>query len=187
MSHSDDIGKVYKMYVPGLENMPYIGSTFTPLDYRYSLHKSQALIETQNKTMSCVLFENGNEVVIELIESLPGCSKEVLTSRERYWIEQHAECLNKNIPGRTWQERWTKNRGHNLTKHKEWVQANQDHIAEYNEAYKPIKKEKAKERYAEGYGAVRNARKKEKAICDECQKEMNKGSLWTHKTTVHKK
>jgi hypothetical protein len=186
VSHSDGIGKVYKLYVPDLEEFCYIGSTFCPLIYRLQMHKSQAHLTDQTKSAACVMFENNNEPIIELVEALPGCTKEILIARERYWIEQYPNCLNKNIPGQTWQERWAKNRDRNLAKHKEWVEANQEHIAAYNEAYKPIKKEKAKERYAEGYGVIRNARKKEQVECPECKKIMNKGSLWTHKNSVHK-
>jgi len=186
MSHSDGIHKIYKLFVPGLDEMPYIGYTNCPLSHRLSLHKSQALIPEQNKTKACVLFEEDNEVVIELIEELDDdATKDEIDARERHWIEQYPECLNRNIPGRKWAERHLANREHNLTRMKTWREANKEHVLAYNETIKPIRREKDKERYANGYGEARNAKKKEKAKCDICDKEMNKNSIWTHKKSVH--
>ena len=165
------LGKVYKLFVPGLDEMPYIGSTFKTLEWRLSKHKYSALNqETSRPCRSSILFEEGNDVVIELIEELRDATKETLQSRERHWIEQYPECLNKVIPGR---------------KHKEWLQDNKEHILEYNKARLSISREKEKERYANGYGDIRNAKKKEKAKCDICNKEMNKNSISTHKKSVH--
>ena len=178
-------GKVYKLYVPGIDEMPYIGSTFETLEVRFSKHKNSALYPTQTKTRACVLFEEGNEVIIELLEILEDATKEELEARERHWIEQYPECLNKNIPGRKWDERHLANREHNLARMKAWREANKGHIHDYNQAIRPVAREKEKERYADGYGDVRNAKKKEKVKCDICQKEMNKNSLWLHKKTVH--
>ena len=164
-------GKVYKVFVPGLDEMPYIGSTFKTLEWRLAKHKYSALNqETSRPCRSSVLFEEGNDVVIELIEQLTEPTKETLEARERHWIEQYPECINKSIPGR---------------KHKEWIEANKEYIAEYSKTMRPINREKEKERYANGYGEARNAKKKEKAKCDICDKEMNKNSIWTHKKSVH--
>jgi hypothetical protein len=178
-------GKVYKLFVPGLDEMPYIGSTFEPLNERLSKHKCSALSPEQTKSRSSVLFEEGNDVVIELIEELRDATKETLQSRERHWIEQYPECLNRNIPGRKWAERYLANREHNLNKHKEWLKANKEHVLAYNKEHLSVSREKEKERYANGYGEIRNAKKKEKAKCDICNKEMNKNSIWTHKKSVH--
>ena len=183
MSHSDGIDKIYKLFIPGLDEMPYIGYTNCPLSYRLSLHKSQAKSPNQNKTTACVLFEEGNDVVIELLEEFDdSVNKE---ARERYWIERYPECLNKNIPGRKWDERHLANREHNLNRMKEWREANKEQVIAYNKEHLSVSRVKEKERYANGYGEARNAKKKEKAICDVCQKEMNKNSISTHKKSVH--
>jgi hypothetical protein len=179
-------GKIYKLFIEGIEDFCYIGSTTSTLSDRLIKHKSGAQSKLTTKTAATAMFQDGNQPTIELIENFPCATKWELELRERYWLDKFPDAINVNTPTQTWQERWAKNRDRNLAKHKEWVEANQEHIASYNEAYKPIKKEKAKERYSEGYGAVRNARKKEQVECPECKKIMNKGSLWTHKNSVHK-
>ena len=177
-------GKIYKLFVRGIEEMCYIGSTTRDLSYRLSVHRCQSN-PGQNKTAACVLFEDGNEVDIELVEAYPCASKLELETRERYWIEQFPENINKNIPTRGWKERWIAKRDHNLELHKKWLADNKEHTAAYLAANKDKIREQERARNAAGYSAVRNAKKKEKVKCDICQKEMNKNSLWTHKNTVH--
>ena len=177
--------KVYKIFVLGLDDMCYVGSTFDTLGERLSKHKNSALYTSQNKCASSILFEEGNDVVIELIELLEDVTKEELEARERYWIGRYPECVNKNIPGRKWDERHLANREHNLNRMKEWREANKEQVIAYNKEHLSVSRVKEKERYANGYGEARNAKKKEKAICDVCQKEMNKNSISTHKKSVH--
>lgn len=178
-------GKIYKLFVEGVEEFCYVGSTFHTLESRLSKHKNAALYANQTKTTACVLFQEDNEVIIELIEEYTDITKEELLARERYWIETYPECLNKNIPGREWDERHHDNRDHNLARMKNWREANKDHVRAYNQTIKPEANVKAKERYANGYGEARNAKKKEKGICEVCNKEMNKNSIWTHKKALH--
>ena len=183
MTYSE--GKIYKLYVTGVEEFCYIGSTITSLEKRMSVHMCQAKSETQTKCYSLKLFEDDNEVVIELLENYPCDTKEELHARERYWIEQFPECLNKNLPGRDWKERWKKNREHNLQKHKEWVANNTEHIAEYNEGRRDISRAQEKARYAAGYKEKRSEAKKVQVECPTCKKVMNKSSLWEHKKKLH--
>lgn len=179
-------GKIYKLYIPGIEDICYVGSTINSLEWRLSHHRHQASNTNQSKTGSTCLFEEGNEVVIELLESYPCDTKQELMERERYWIEKFPDGVNKNIPTRGWRERWYANHNHNLEKHREWLQNNAEKVAEYIEGRKDIEKQQQQERYVAGYKDVRNAKKKEKVECDVCKKLMNKNSLWTHKNTVHK-
>ena len=178
-------GKIYKLYVTGLEEFCYIGSTVTELNYRLSIHRHQARTATQNKTASCQMFEEGNEPVIELIEAFPCTTKAELEERERYWLEQFPEAININTPTRNWKERWVANREHNIAKHKEWLKANAEHVAEYREGRKEIEKTGQKARYDAGYKAKRNEAKKVKVACAVCGKEMNKNSLWEHTKKLH--
>ena len=179
-------GKIYKIYIKGIEEVCYIGSTTRTLDERLYFHRHSAKTSEQTKCGSTALFEDGNEVEIALVEDFPCTSKLELETRERYWIEQFPDCVNKNIPTRGWKERWEKNRDHNLAVHKEWVKNNSEHIAQYRAARKEIETQQQKERYDAYYKEKRNERKKERAICDICHKEMNKNSIWTHKNSVHK-
>ena len=177
--------KIYKLFVKGAEELPYIGSTVSPLTQRLSHHKHQAITPTQTKTASCQMFEDGNEVEIELLENYPCNSKTELETRERYWLEQFPEAININTPTRTWKERWIKNRDHNIAKHKEWLKANADHVAEYRERRKEIEKTQEKARYDAGYKAKRSEAKKVQVECPVCKKTMNKNSLWEHNKKLH--
>ena len=179
-------GITYKSEIQKPNSQIYIGSTCNSLEKRLYQHNyACANKDTTTQCTSYKLYDISKDVSIQLIENFPCKTKEELNIRERHWIETTANCINKNIPGREWDERHIDNRDHNLTRMKNWREANKDHVRTYNQTIKLEANEKAKERYANGYGEARNNKKKEKAICDVCQKEMNKNSLWTHKKSVH--
>jgi hypothetical protein len=177
-------GKIYKLYVTGFEELCYVGSTQSSLSLRLSHHKSQAKASGV-KCKSAELFEDGNEVLIELVEDFPCETKAELEARERYWIGRFPQSLNHNIPGRTWKERWLAHHEHNLAKAREWKAANADRLREYQAENKEKRNEQAAAVYAAGYGKKRNAKKTEKVECPDCQKVMNRNSLWLHRKTVH--
>lgn len=179
-------GKIYKMFVPGKDNVCYIGSTTWILTKRLYHHKSASCSDNQKKCASSVLFENNANVVIELVEDFPCKTKLELEKRERHWIEQFPDAINKNIPTRDWRERRALDPEKYKLAKQEWTANNKDHIAEYDASRREINKEQAKARYDNGYKERRNEAKKEKAECDICKKVMNKNSIWTHKNTVHK-
>ena len=163
-------GKIYKMYVPGKDDVCYIGSTTYSLEIRLAYHNIPS-----SKVTSKKLYENGAKPVIELLEAYPCNSKKELEVRERYWMEQFPNKVNKNIPTQSKKEYSVK-----------WREANKDHIDEYDASRREIDNAQAKARYDDGYKARRSEAKKVKAECDICKKVMNKNSLWTHKSTVHK-
>ena len=165
-------GKIYSVYVPGMEEICYIGATIQELDERLRQHRNDSnKSDDVRKCLSYKLFEEGNEPVIKLIELFKCETRKALDEREAYWIKKFPECINKNIP---------------LQSHKEWVATHQDHIKAYNEKVKPIRLAKAKVLYDAGYKDVRNAKKREKALCPTCGKEMNKNSIPLHLKSVHK-
>jgi len=133
MNYSE--GKIYKLYIRGLEEICYIGSTTTSLSERLCMHRHQYQNPNQKKCVSHQLFEEGNEVEIQLLEDYPCESKKELEERERYWIEKYPDCINKNIPTRGWKERWILNRDHNLAKHKEWIEKNKQQQKEYRKQH----------------------------------------------------
>lgn len=93
-------GKVYKI-TSG--EMTYIGSTTAPtLARRLANHISESKKTGRKSTTSFPLIDTG-DYQITLIELYPCGSKDELTARERYWIE-NTVCVNKTIPGRTYQE-----------------------------------------------------------------------------------
>ena len=178
-------GRIYRLFIEGFEEVCYIGSTTLSLEMRYTHHTSQVKSAQQAKCAASSLFEEGNDVKIALVEEGPFESKAHMEQRERYWIEKNPDCVNKNIPGRGWKERWVANRAHNLQKQKEWKAANKEHIAAYAKANREHIKAQEKVRYDAGYKDKRNEAKKVKAKCEECGKEMNKNSLWLHRKTTH--
>ncbi len=96
--------KIYRLVGTGTDKC-YIGSTCGTLERRMWHHNHCAKNPTQKQTAACWLYENCSTVTIELIEKYPCASKAELDARERYWIEATPTAINKNIPGRTWQER----------------------------------------------------------------------------------
>ena len=181
-------GKIYKLFIRGLEEVCYIGSTTNTLSERLCMHRHQAKTPSQNQSASSCLFEEENEVVIELLESFPCESKRDLEERERVWIEKFPDCVNKNIPARSWRERWYAKHEHNLAKHREWLAANKKKIARKRkeERLANLDEARAKEREARNKRKkVANSQKKEKVKCDVCDKMMNRNSLWLHKKSVH--
>jgi hypothetical protein len=187
-------GKIYKLYITGLEDYCYIGSTTTTLAQRYASHKGHAKSDTQKKTRATILFEQEEEPIIELIEEYSCNSKLELENRERYWLAQFPDCVNKNIPTQDWKERWLKNREHNLQKHKEWVESNKEHIKKYEEAYKPQRRANSVERKAkrdadpkakEEYLQKRREIKNREKSCEVCGFKTTAGNMWRH-TKTHK-
>jgi len=182
-------GRVYKIFVEGIEDICYIGSTTESLKARLSKHRCSANNLDLNQSASACFFQDDNTVLIKLVEEGPFESKHDMELRERYWIEQTPQATNKNIPTRGWKERWLANHEHNLAKHREWLAANTEHIKEYKSRpeVKARVLQNAKARYDAGYKEKRNEAKRAKVVCDVCGKEMNKNSLWTHKNSIHKK
>ena len=181
-------GKIYKVCADGFDKV-YVGSTRNTLKTRLNYHKDNHKSISQNKTACCVLFEDDRKPYIELIENYPCASKKELEARERYWLEQTPNAVNKNIPTQTWQERHEKNKEHNAKMHKAWQEANkeQESLKQKNRRLaltEEERKQKDKNDY-EKTKEVRSARKKERVICPECQCEFSRHSLTKHRNNAH--
>jgi hypothetical protein len=112
-------GKIYKIISPHTDKI-YIGSTTKQyLSQRLSKHKYA--FKKQNLT-SYKILEFG-DVEIILLESYPCNSKDELIARERYWMDQSINLINKNRPVITEEER--KNRK------KQNVEKNKEHYDSY--------------------------------------------------------
>ena len=83
----------------------------------------------QNYTTSYEILKNGNYDII-LIELYPCDSKDILQSRERFYIELN-NCVNKYIPGRT---------------NKEYKQDNKEQISEQRKGYRQNNREQINEK-----------------------------------------
>jgi hypothetical protein len=131
-------GKIYKIWSPQ-GNEIYIGSTINPLAKRFSEHK------TKRDCASKYLFENYDNVKIELIEEFPCNSKMELNRREGEHIRGN-ECLNRCIAGRTRKEcdkEWRENnKERNKERLKEYYENNKEYFKEHRENYKEKRSEK---------------------------------------------
>ena len=167
-------GKVYKLYIPGLEEFCYIGSTVQELTDRLLDHKNNRSSGSY-QFASEQLFQGENEVKIELL-GLYNCSTRVeLLIKEREWLDKFPNAINKNIPiCVTPEERrerenacqlrcYYNNKEHRNKTAQEWKENNKDRTKAYD-----------KEKRAT------------KVKCDICEKEMTYGSLYNHKKSVHK-
>jgi hypothetical protein len=188
-------GKIYSIHLPGMEEICYIGSTVKELHKRFSEHK----YSTNNKYQfaSCVFFTEGNDPVITLLEAYPCETKQQLLEREKHWQDQFPDRVNKHAAILTEEQRlergreialrcYYKNQAHNIERNKLYKQTHAAEIAEHRHGRKDIEAAQAKARFDAGYKDVRNAKKREKALCPTCGKEMNKNSIPLHLKSVHK-
>ena len=103
--------KIYKLTVPD-GSLVYYGSTVQYLRKRLHHHKENWEKYKKGKKgciMSFKLFETGLKVDIFLVEQFPCNDKEQLRARERFFIENN-ECVNKVVPGRSYQEWYQENK-----------------------------------------------------------------------------
>ena len=158
-------GKIYKIISPHTDKI-YIGSTTRPyLANRKALHKSQyntwKTDNTKSYCSSFILYDLG-EVEFILIESYKCNSKDELTARERYWIEQNINIIvNSNKAHTTKEERKEYMNEYlkeyaikNEEKLKEYRIKNKDKIKEYQKEYKKeydIKNEEKIKEYRKEY------------------------------------
>tara|TARA_R110000803_G_C11731231_1_gene289686 strand:- start:14 stop:439 length:426 start_codon:yes stop_codon:yes gene_type:complete len=114
--------KIYKLWSPqGTEDEVYYGSTCRELRFRKQGHKNK-----NNKCQSKILFDNYDDVRIELLEDYPCNNRTELEKKEGEYIRNN-KCLNKIISGRT---------------KKEWCEDNKESIAKLMKEYRLKNKDK---------------------------------------------
>jgi hypothetical protein len=128
-------GKIYKLWSPQ-GNEIYIGSTINPLAKRLNQHKNH-----NNNCNSKYLFENYDNVKIELIQEYPCNNKMELVKKEGEHIRSN-ECLNKVVPGRTLKEWREDNKERNTEYFKEWCENNKDRYKECQKVWYENNKQK---------------------------------------------
>lgn len=128
--------KIYKITGGG---MIYFGSTTKKyLSQRMGGHReAKKRLESgkSNTTISSFQILDTPDCQITLIETFPCQNRDELRARERYWIENH-ECVNKNIPGRTFAEWHTANPEYL----KKLYMTNREHRLKYQRDYYQRKK-----------------------------------------------
>jgi len=141
-------GKIYRITSGDLT---YIGSTCEPtLARRLAKHISSYKGWKNGKTNGCSSFQliETGQYEITLIELCPCGSKDELSARERYWIE-NTVCVNKIIPGRTRQEYRDTHKETISDCWKTYYKDNKEELAEYYKTYKKSNKEKINEQQRE--------------------------------------
>jgi hypothetical protein len=135
-----------KIYKITSGDKTYIGSTTAPtLAKRLAQHVGnyKGWKEGKGWYSSFQLIDTG-DYQITLIELCPCNSKDELTARERFWIE-NTVCVNKNRPGRTEQEWREANRDKIAAQKKTYRDANKEAIAEKKKTYREANKDRIAE------------------------------------------
>ena len=134
-------GKIYKIVCDNT-GLTYYGSTCEKrLSRRLSKHRTNYTSYLKNPEnnfrTSFKILEGGNYNIV-LVEHYPCNSKEELLQKERFYIEKN-ECVNRNIPTRTYEKYY-----------KYYSQLNAEKLKLYNKNYREENKEKLNE-YKKNY------------------------------------
>jgi hypothetical protein len=196
-------GKIYKIFVEGADEICYIGSTIQTLVARLAHHRNVVNIDSKYKCASAPFFQEGNNVLIELLEAFACNSKQELLAKEAEWLLRFPEAINKNTPILDVETRLLKSRAICLKNYYEnreekmayatqYKKDNKERIAEQRATpeYLAHQNELVKKRmedpeYAKTVKAKQSALKTAKVTCQHCQKEMNKNSLSDHIKRLH--
>ena len=167
-------GKIYKLFVKDLEDKCYIGSTIQDLKSRLREHRSHAKKDSK-KTSAEILFQEGNDVIIELVEAYNCETHKELLLKEREWILKFPESINVRqiTTFATPEERRERNNAFNRAIYHE----KRDERLEMNKVWRTKNIEYVKQQQAD-YKAVMIA-------CPDCQKLICRGNILRHKKSVH--
>lgn len=117
-------GKIYKVVCES--GLIYIGSTVRELKDRLYEH---------TKNGNGCRTKNFINPTIQLIENYPCNNIIELETRERHYMENFNECVNRNVPTRTRKEYYEENKEILLEKNKEYYEKNKEKILERNKKY----------------------------------------------------
>ena len=176
-------GKIYKI-VCNVTGKVYIGSTIQSLSMRLMGHRVayKRFKESKSAYVTAYQIIEQENYDIVLIENCSCESNEELHKRERYFIES-VDCINKNIPSRTFKEYCLDNKDAIKEKAKQYWQDNKDVIRERRKQYqqqyhldnkdilierakqhhqdnKDMRNEKAKQYYQDNKDAMNEKRRK---------------------------
>ena len=197
--------KIYKLSSIETSNV-YVGLTTNTLSRRLAQHKCdyKRYIETNYHYLTSFEICKYADVKIELIEETDN------KTRERFHVENTENCINHDIPTRSFDEYQETNKEYLLKKRKEWREKNKDilrekararvkevtcecgtvtttkHLKRHMESQKHldlmnnVEKETKEQR-----NAKYNARRRLKVNCPECGMEMSKASLSRHMKKFH--
>ncbi len=141
-------GKIYKIVSDSTDDV-YVGSTTKKyLCNRMAGHRDHYKKWQQGNFSFITSFEilKHGDAKIFLLEKYPCNSKEELDSRERWYIDNTENCINKNKPGRTIKA-WRKENENILRlKEKIYREKNKDRINDYLKHYRNKNRDKIHEK-----------------------------------------
>lgn len=176
-------GKVYKI-ISDETDKAYVGSSCLKyLSSRLANHKAKYKEYQNGKGKYCTSFDivKFDNCEIVLLENCKCDTIEELHQREKYWIDQLGNCVNKCIPTQTYAEYAEKNKEKLQENHKKYYQQNKEKIKEYHQQNKD--KSNA---YQRKYYLTHKEKLKEKVNCDACNCEVSKQNYSHHiKTQKH--
>ncbi len=139
-------GKIYKI-VDNTNDNVYIGSTCKLLCQRLAQHVYEFNLHLKGikKNLSSFkVLENGNYDII-LIEKFPCEDKEELHKKERFYIENTENCINKMIPSRSQKEYYEDNKVVVAKKRQQYYEANKSTLKVKKAVYRTVNAEKLKQ------------------------------------------
>lgn len=148
----------------------YIGRTSKKLYDRKSGHHYD--YRNNQYCSSSILFDDyGFDNCV--FTALEECAKEQGAERERYYIQNTPNVVNKQLPGRTREEWFEENKEQLKERKKVYTEANKEHKKETDKAYKEANKERIRKEQKE----YREANKERIREQQKAYKEANKERL----------
>jgi len=174
-------GQIYKLWSLDNLDMVYVGSTCQNLNVRLAGHKRSW--KWWKKTgkgykKSCDMFENCQEVKIELVEESPCENRQQLLRTEGKYIRE-MDCINMLIAGRTVKEYYQDN----IEQMKQYYEQNKDKIRQQHKQWREANKEarnKQRKQYRQDNKEKIRQREKIKITC-ECGLVVRKCSIARHR------
>ena len=177
------LSKIYKL-VSNKTSDIYIGSCLMRLSTRLSTHKHKS-----NTCVSKKLFVDDAIITIVLIENFACNTKNELKARELHHITTN-NCINVNKPFvceipcsdiKAWHKEYQQaNKEHISANQKEYKQANKEHLRIYNDMHKEQIEEYQKEyriSHRDQTNIQRRARSAEKKLSQKLENTLNKNII----------
>lgn len=139
-------GQIYKVISSNCNDV-YVGSTYDNLRKRLNGHVSdykRYLDGIRGFITSGKIIEKGNYDIV-LIEKYPCKDKAELHARERHWIENTPNCVNKCIPTRNKKQYYIQKKVAINARGKRYYRINQVKISEQKRQYRITNQEKLKQ------------------------------------------
>ena len=167
-------GRIYRIFLEGMEDICYVGSTTKVCSDRLKDHKYSAKCPSNGYHFaSHVLFQEGNEPKIECLDEDEFHTREELLERERIWMDKYPNRVNKNPPILSDDERHERQKA---TLRACYYKKQDERIA---------KQRIYKQEHKDAIKAQRQAKNATRVKCPICQKEMSYCSLTNHKRAKH--